>query len=358
MSRRQGPAARPARRPAARPVLRLGEAVSLPIDRRALTVGMLVVVAILLAGFLTLTLGSLGIAPAQLLPALFSDPGGTEGFVLGRLRGPRLTVAIATGAALGVSGALFQTVTRNPLGSPDVIGLGVGASAGAATVGLLYPGVLPVPAGALIGAAVAIVLVWLGTGRGFSSPARFIIVGIGVSAMGSAYTQFVIARAGREQALVLSAYLNGTLASRGWDDAVLIWGALAALVPIALLLGRRLHLIEMGDEMADALGARSGRTRIASIAVAVCLSAAAVSVAGPIAFVALTAPQIAKRLGRSPGTGILLSALTGALILVAADLLVQQSLMGVQLPVGILTAVVGGVYLGYLLIRESRKGTL
>jgi iron complex transport system permease protein len=341
-----------------RPVVRVGDALSIPYSRRGVVVFAVLVLVIAAVAVITLTAGRLGIELPNLLPALLSDPGGKEGFVLGRLRGPRLAVAVATGATLGVAGTLFQTVTRNPLGSPDVIGLGAGAAAGAAAAGLLWPGVIPIPAGALLGASIAMAAVWLGTGRGFSSPSRFIIVGIGVSAMGYAFTQYVIARSGREQATVLASYLNGTLASRSWGDAAVIWAALAVLLPAALLLGRRLLLIEMGDETADALGGRSGRTRLLSIAVAVCLSAAAVSVAGPVAFVALTAPQIARRLGRMAGAGIVLSAATGALLLATADLLVQQAPFDVHLPVGILTAAVGGVYLGYLLIREWKKGTI
>lgn len=341
-----------------RPVVRFGRFATVPYSRRAVASCGVLAVAIAVVSVLTLTLGQLGVSVADLVPALISNPGGKQGFVLGVLRGPRLVVAIATGAALGIAGALFQTVTRNPLGSPDVIGLGVGAGAGAAAFGLLWPGIVPLPVGALIGAGVAITLVYLGTGRGFSSPARVILVGIGVSAMAAAFIQYVVTRAGREQATVLSAYLSGTLASRTWNDVAIIGGALAVLLPLSLLLARRLQLIEMGDEAADALGARSGRTRVWAILVAVVLSAAAVSVAGPVSFVALAAPQIAKRVTRSAGAGVVSSMLCGALLLTVADLTVQQAPFGVRLPVGILTAVVGGLYLGYLLVREWKKGTI
>lgn len=339
-------------------ILRAGRYVSPPVSPRGVAVAATALLVLLVVSVATLTAGRLGLPLAGLLPALVSDPGGAEGFVLGRLRGPRLLVGVAAGAALAVSGALFQTVTRNPLGSPDVIGLGIGAGAGAAASGLLWPGIVPLPVGALIGAGAAIGLVWFGTGRGFSSPSRLILTGIGVSAMGAAFVQYVIARAGREEATVLAAYLSGSLASRGWDDVAIIWVSLVLLLPPALLLGARLRLIEMGDEAADALGARSNFTRVLSIVIAVGLSAAAVSVAGPVAFVALAAPQVAKRLTRAPGAAIVLSAIVGAVILCASDLLVQQAPFGVQLPVGVVTAAVGGVYLGYLLLREFRKGTI
>lgn len=343
---------------APRPLLRAGTWLSVPVRRRSLVVGACLALSLLILCVLTLTLGPLGVPLLRLPAALVSPPDARTEFVLNILRGPRLVTALATGAALGVAGALFQTVTRNPLGSPDVIGLGSGASAGAAVFTLLLPGILPTSVGALLGSFAAMALVWIGTGRGFSSPGRMILVGIGVSAMAVALIQFVMTRSGQQQATTLAAYISGTLADRQWSDVATVGIPVLVLVPCALILGRRLDLIEMGDELADALGARSNLTRNLVILVAIGLATAAVAAAGPISFVALTAPQVARRLARAPGAGILLSALLGAIIMTFADLLVQQSPFGVQLPVGLLTAVVGGGYLGYLLLAEWKKGTV
>lgn len=340
------------------PVLRAGGWLSLPVRPRSLALGGILIVAILLTGLLTLTLGKLGIALGDLVPTLLGEGEGRDEIVLTAFRGPRLLVGIAAGAALAVSGALFQTVTRNPLGSPDVIGLTAGASAGAAAFGLMWPGILPLPVGALVGAFIAMGLVFFGTGTGFSSPARMLLIGIGVSAMSLAFVQWVLVRAGKEQATVLATYLNGSLAARDWDHVVTIWVAIVVLIPCALLLSRRLQLVEMGDEQADALGARSNSARALSILVAIGLATAAVSVAGPISFIALVAPQIARRLSRSAGPNILASALMGAFLLSLADLLTQQLPTPVTLPVGVLTAVLGGIYLGYLLVAQWRKGTI
>lgn len=339
-------------------IVRAGTSFAVPIRRRALVQGLSVAAAIVAVGVATLTLGRLGIAPERLPAALIDIPGGSEGFVLRRLRGPRFVVAVATGAALGISGALFQTVTRNPLGSPDVTGLTAGAGAGAAAASLLLPGVVSVPAGATLGAAIATMVVFFSTGRGFSSPSRLIIAGIGVSAMAVACTQYVVMVRSRDQAAVLHAYLTGSLSARSWENAATIWCVLVVLLPAAIALGRRLQLIEMGDALADALGGRAEQTRVWSIVVAIALSAAAVSVAGPIAFVSLTAPQITRRLSRTPGANVTLSALTGALVLATADLCVQQVPAAEDLPVGVLTVGIGGLYLGYLLVREWKKGTM
>jgi iron complex transport system permease protein len=338
--------------------LRAGSWLSLPLHSRSLRVAGFLVAGILLVAAGTLTLGRLGIGPFDLLPTIVGAGTGPDRIVFGTIRGPRLVTAIAAGAAFGVSGALFQAVTRNPLGSPDVIGLSSGAAAGAAAFGLVWTGILPLPVGALVGAFAAMALVWAGTGRGFSSPGRMLLVGIGVSAMALAFVQYAIARAGIEQAVVVAAFVNGSLASRSWGHVAIIVGSLLLLLPCALLLSRRLQLVEMGDEQADALGARSGATRLLAILIGIGLATAAVSVAGPIAFIALTAPQIARRLSRMPGPGVLLSALMGAFLLALADLIAQQAPFDVQLPVGILTAAIGGVYLGYLLVAEWKKGTV
>ena len=344
--------------PSRRRTLRLGGWLSLPVRCRSLLVGGGLALTLVIIAMLTVSLGRLGVAPADLLSTVLGQGAGTDRIVWGTIRGPRLVVAVAAGAALGIAGTLFQTVTRNPLGSPDVIGLSAGAAAGAAAFGVLWTGILPQPVGALIGASVAMALVYLATGRGFSSPSRMLLAGIGVSAVSLAFVEYVIVRVGREDAITLAAYLSGTLASRSWEHALTIWLSLVLLAPCALMLSRRLQLVEMGDEQADALGARSGRTRMFAVLVSIGLATAAVNVVGPIGFIALTAPQIARRLSRAAGPNVLMSALTGAVLLCLADLLTQQSPFPVQLPVGVLTALIGGLYLGYLLFGQWKKGSL
>ncbi|MFC5929118.1 ferrichrome ABC transporter permease [Cryobacterium melibiosiphilum] len=338
--------------------LRLGHWLSLPVRRRSLIVAASLVAALLVVALLTISLGRLGVAPAEIVATILGQGAGTDRIVWGTIRGPRLIVAVAAGAALGIAGTLFQTVTRNPLGSPDVIGLSAGAAAGAAAFGVLWTGILPQPVGALIGASAAMLLVYLATGRGFASPGRMLLAGIGVSAVALAFVEFVIVRVGREEAITLAAYLSGTLASRSWQHAATIWLCLVVLAPFALALSRRLQLVEMGDDQADALGAGSSRTRLFSVLVSIGLATAAVNVVGPIGFIALTAPQIARRLTRAAGPNVVMSALTGALLLCLADLLTQQSPLPVQLPVGVLTALIGGLYLGYLLLGQWKKGSL
>jgi len=332
--------------------------VAIPVGRRAVIYGVLTSVAVLTAATLTLTLGDLGI-PLRRLPVLLVEgPQGPETFVLERLRGPRVLVAVGAGAALAVAGTLFQTVTRNPLASPDIIGITAGAGAGAAAASLFWPGTVPVPVGAVAGAAVAAIAVYLSTGRGFSSPSRVIIAGIAVAAMAIAFTQYVVLIGMRDESTALATYIAGSLSARSWTQVATISIAIAVLIPLAMTFGQRLRLVEMGDDVADALGARAAPTRTWSIVVATALATAAVSVAGPVAFVSLTAPQIAKRCTKAPGANVVPTALTGAFILVIADLGTQHVSVVEDLPVGVLTAGIGGLYLGYLLTREWKRGTM
>lgn len=312
---------------------------------------------ILVLGLATLAWGPLGVGVAEVPAVVSGEAGAKTQFVLERLRGPRVLVAIGVGVAFGLAGSLFQTVTRNPLGSPDVIGLGAGAGAGVATATLLWPGLVPAPVGALVGAAAATALVWVSTGLGFASPARVIITGIGVAAMAMALTQYVVAVALRDAASQLAGYLVGSLGSRSMEHVAVIFAALLVLVPAAAALRHRLTPMDMGDELTDALGSSALRTRTWAILLAVVLAAAAVSVAGPIAFVALCAPHIARRAARMPGPQLTLSALVGAVIMVAADFCVQHVPVLEGLPVGVLTAGVGGAYLGYLLVDTWRRAS-
>lgn len=338
-------------------MLRIADRVAVPVNRRsALTcvgLGMLT----LALGLATLAWGQLGVGPADLLDVVRGNADTKVLFVLERLRGPRVLVAIGVGIALGLSGALFQTVTRNPLGSPDVIGLGSGAGAGVALATLLWPGAVSAPIGAVCGAGIAIGLVYWSTGLGFTSPARVIVTGIGVAAMAAAVTQYVVAVMLRDSAHNLAAYLVGSLGTRNLGHVLVIAVALALLIPWVVALGHRLQPMDMGDELTDALGARASATRSWAIVLAVLLAAAAVAVSGPIAFVALTAPHIARRLTSAPGANLAVSAMVAASIMVGADFVVQHVPLFEDLPVGVITAGMGGVYLGYLLVGEWRKAS-
>ena len=336
-------------------MLRIGNRIAITYHRRSVLIWCAVTVLLLSLAIATLMFGTLGISPAELVEAVRGQASATTEFALQRVRGPRLLIAILAGAAFGISGALFQNATRNPLGSPDVLGLSSGAGAGVAAASLL-PFNIPTPLGALAGAGIAIGLVTVATGSGLSSTAKVIIAGIAVAAMATAVTQFVVTATLRDEASRLAAYLVGSLNSRDIGQVVIIAVTLLVVTPVLVWLAPRLDLMELGDELTTALGGKALATRSQAVLLSLVLAAMAVAVAGPIAFIALMSPHAARMLTQTSGPHLIGSALTGALLLVLADLAVQQIPVFEGLPAGVLTAGFGGIFLGYLLLNFFKKG--
>ncbi|WP_194893989.1 FecCD family ABC transporter permease [Catenulispora pinisilvae] len=279
---------------------------------------------------------------------------GTE-YILYTLRAPRLLCAAAVGTALGTSGAVFQTLLRNPLAGPDLMGLTTGSSFGAVAAITLCQAALPgIALGAVLGGLAAAAAVYgLSFRRGVSGH-RIIVVGIAVNAIATTGVNYLLTRASVQQAQPAQLWLIGNLNGAGWTQCAFTAAALAILLPAACLLRRALGALELGDDKARSLGTRVESTRLAALALGVGLAASATAVAGPVAFVALSAPQLARRLART-GTPPLLSAgAMGAFLVVTSDWAAQWAL-STPLPVGIVTAALGGGYLGWtLLVAKTR----
>lgn len=306
-------------------------------------------------GLLALSTGT-AVSPAGALRTLLSRGDAASELVVYAFRAPRTLLALLVGAALGTGGAVVQSLSRNPLGSPDVIGVNAGAAAGAVLM-LLVVGGASTTAVSLASLACGLgsgLLVYALSFRHGVQGARLVLVGVGVTAMLNALISYLLTRAELDDAQGAKVWLIGSLAGAGWDRVWPVALAVAAALPAALATSRAAALMEMGDAAAGALGVRVERLRLTLLLTAVGLSGVAVSCAGPISFVALAAPQLARRLTRAPGPGVAASAAMGALLLVAADLLAQRLPTPGQLPVGVLTAGVGGLYLAWLLHREWR----
>jgi iron complex transport system permease protein len=277
--------------------------------------------------------------------------------VVREFRLPRVLVGLLVGAAFGVAGAVTSSVVRNPLATPDVLGVSAGASAAAVLV-ILAGWDVPLSLAALGGGLLVAVLVGaLSWHDGFTGP-RLVLVGIGLSAAAFALTSFLLVRAEITDAQRAVVWLTGSLNGRGWEHVRPVALAVAVLLPLALLLGRSLSVLRLGDDLARGLGSRVTAARVGLVLVAVALAAVATASAGPVAFVALVAPQVALRLGRTPGPPLLASAATGALLVVAADLVGRRGLSvlglsSVELPVGAVTALVGAPVLMWLLRRTT-----
>lgn len=316
--------------------------------------GALVLLALaLVAG---LRLGDMALSFGQVADALAGRADDLTARVVLDLRLPRLLVAAAAGAALAVSGALFQGVLRNPLASPDTLGITSAAGLGSLAVLLVFPD-LPlsiVPAAAFGGALVMFALVYGGAWRAGIAPARLALIGIAASAFCAAAINLLVIRAGVRVAVAL-AWIAGSTYARGWDDLAQLVPWLVLLVPAAWLLSRALDLLGLGDDVARGLGLRLEQVRLGTLLTAVALAASAVSVVGTISFVGLVAPHLGRLLvGGRHSHLIPFSAVLGAAIVVLADTVGRTVLAPAEIPSGLVTALIGAPYFLWML-WHSRK---
>ncbi|MFC6013756.1 FecCD family ABC transporter permease [Nocardia lasii] len=332
-------------------------------DRFSARIGLRVVAVVLvligLAGVvavISLGTGDYTISPPDVLRAIFGEGSRTDELVVSKWRMPRVLLALMFGAALGASGAIFQSLTRNPLGSPDIIGFNTGAYTGALIVILfLQGGYYETAVGALAGGLGTALLVYVLAYRDGVQGFRLIIVGIAISAMLQSVNVWLIIKTDLNAAMAAAVWGQGSLAGLGWDQVLPVTIVLAVLLPCAVLLAYRIPVLDLGDDAARALGIRVEPTRLALVLVGVALTALATAAAGPIAFVALAAPQLARRLTRTASVAVLPAAAMGALLLVTADWVAQRAFAPNQLPVGVVTVSIGGLYFVWLLAREVRR---
>jgi len=276
--------------------------------------------------------------------------------VVNEWRLPRVTMALLVGAALGISGAIFQSLMRNPLGSPDVMGFNTGAWSGVLVAMVLFGQHLTaITLAAMAGGILTSLVVWALAWRDGIETFRLIIIGIGMRAMLMAFNTWLLLQASLETSLSAGLWFAGSLNGLTWAKTLPAAPLIVLMFICALLLVKRMRLLEMGDDSACALGVSVERSRLMLMLVAVVLTAAATAIAGPISFIALVAPHIARRLSGTARWGLTQSALCGSLLLLAADLCAQQLFMPYQLPVGVVTVSLGGIYLIVLLVQESRK---
>lgn len=340
-------------------VVRAGGRVSLRVHPRQVAVGAVLVVVVLALLIVEMGTGDFPVSPGAVAAALVgAGDAGTE-FIVRELRLPRALCALLVGGALGVSGAVFQSLTRNPLGSPDIVGFQDGAAVGAliAITVLEVGGDVAVSAGALAGGALTALAVYLlAFKRGGTSGYRLILIGIAISALMISIIDYLLSRARIEDAQEATRWLLGSLNNRSWEDVGPLVISLLVLLPAIGAAARPLRALELGDDAAHALGVNVERARLGLVGLSVALVSVTTVVVGPIVFVALTAPQIARRLTRSAEPTLGCSALTGSALVLAADIAAQRIVPGTPLPVGVMTGAFGGLYLAWLLTREWKAG--
>ncbi|SFJ81686.1 iron chelate uptake ABC transporter family permease subunit [Cellulomonas sp. KH9] len=324
--------------------------------RRRRVVLLVLAVAVVAVAGVALCVGERSYPPSEVLRVLLGEQVPGASFNVGVLRTPRVLTGVLVGIAFGMGGVVFQTMLRNPLASPDIIGVSAGSSA-AAVVAITMFGLsgttlsaVAVVAGLVVAAAIY-ALSWRSGVQG----ARLVLIGIAVGAMLDSVIAYALTRAGVYDASEALRWLTGSLNSAFWPGVAPLAGALAVLVPTLLVLARRLPALQLGDDAAAGLGVRPDRSRLALLLVAVAVIAVATAATGPIAFVAFLSGPIAHRLVRGTGSLLVPAALVGALLVLVADL-VGQHLLVHRFPVGVVTGVLGAPYLLWLLARTNRSG--
>ncbi|GGN13859.1 iron complex transport system permease protein [Actinoplanes campanulatus] len=322
--------------------------------RRAVLAGFAVAVVAMLA--VSLMVGQTFYPPEDVLRVILGETVPGASFTVGELRLPRAVLALVTGLCFGMGGVTFQTMLRNPLASPDIIGISSAASAAAAfgiiVLNLDETGVSVFAIVAALGVALVIYLLSFKDGV---AGTRLVLIGIGIAAMLNSATSYVLSQAGQWDLQAATRWLNGSLNGSTWDEAVPVLLALLVFGPLLLGQARNLTMLGLGDDTAAALGTRLERTRLVSIVAAVGLIAFATSATGPIAFVAFLAGPIAARLVGPGGSLLLPAALVGSLLVLVADF-IGQFAFDTRFPVGVITGVLGAPYLIYLLVRTNRAG--
>lgn len=329
--------------------------------RHARRVTLLLTLALAVAAAFALLLGDFPVPPEGVLRSLLSPLTGQADrgvdFIVLQVRVPRLFLALLSGAAFGVAGIIFQTLLRNPLASPDIIGIAHGASAAAVfcIIVLGWAG-LPVSLGAFAGALLTAVAIYLLAWRNGVTAYRVVLIGIGVAAMLGAVISYLFTRARIFEVQQAMAWLVGSLNAAQPGDSIVLACALAILLPLLMGLVRGLDGLELGDDTARALGTRVELIRLGLMLVAVALAAFSTAAVGPVGFVAFVSGPIARRLMGGAGRGIPQAALVGALVMLVSDLVAQHALPAVQLPTGVVTGGFGAAFLLWLLVMSGRSG--
>ena len=330
------------------------------IHSRIIVVNVVLVLAAVLAFAASITIGDHPITLEKVFEVLMGGGTRLQRTVVLKWRLHRAVAAVAVGLALGLAGALTQSVTRNPLASPDVLGISQGASACAVTIIVLGSGTMgavSLPVAALIGSTLAAVVIWLlGSRRGMDT-FRLVLSGIMITALLQSYITWLLLRADISDAAIAKTWLTGSLVASSANRNLPVLLVLALIVPTIGYMAFQLRAMTLGDDMAAGLGVSVDKHKALFLLVSVVLTAVAVSAAGPIGFVAFVAPQLAMRLTETPTPPLVGSALCGAALLAVADLVARAGLP-VELPVGLVTSAIGGAFLVYLLIQTNRKSTV
>jgi iron complex transport system permease protein len=336
-----------------------GRKHSFQIERRTVMMIILLFLVNVAAVIVCVGLGSKTISPVTVIRALLGNADSSDSMIIFSLRMPRVLIAVLVGSALAVSGALLQGIVRNPLTSPDIIGISGGASLGT-VIFILYfsqASIRFMPLSAILGAFAAAFLIYLFAYRRGITPLRLVLIGIGMATALTAVTYMLILTASfTPTAVAVKAFtfMTGSIYGVSWEkDVATLLPWIIVLLPVALIYARHLNVQELGDEVAASVGSSVQVKRTILLIISVALAGAAVAIGGAINFIGLMAPHIARKLvGPSYGGVIPVSALIGSLVLLLSDLVARVAFIPLDIPAGVFTAAIGAPFFIYLLYRH------
>lgn len=308
---------------------------------------------------LGLSIGSSFINPVAVVKHLLGFGTGEHDFIINTLRLPRVILSLLVGAALGVSGLILQGIIRNPLASPDVIGITGGAAVGAVIFIATLSGIVSIswlPLAAILGAGIVSITIYLLSWKNGVTPIRLILIGIGIAAVMNALITMMIVLSEIATASKAYIWLTGSIYGANWNDVIGMLPWILIFIPLTLLFSRTVNVKELGDNLALGLGVKVQLNRFLLLFISVALAGSAVAFAGGIGFVGLIAPHIARKLiGRSFAGLVPVSALIGGLIVVIADVVARTAFLPLDIPAGVFTAGIGAPFFIYLLYRNRNK---
>jgi iron complex transport system permease protein len=330
--------------------------IKLRLDVRSMSVTTIFLVAIIALALFSLMVGTLKLSAAEVFSALLGEMTGFKRTVVIDWRLPRVLAAIIFGAGLAVSGLIFQSITRNPLASPDILGFTSGSYTGALVVMLVIKSMsfTTIAIGALIGGFATAFVIYLFAFSKGTQGFRLIIVGIAISSVLNSFNSMLLLQSQAEVAFTAGAWGVGSLNGIAWNHMLPATLLVFVLLIFAVLMNRPLREMGLGRDAAKAHGVHFERTQLLLILIAVALTATATAIMGPVTFVALAAPQIALRFTKT-NESLAPTLAVGAFVLLSADFLAQRMIPGIILPVGVLTLSLGGLYLIWLLFHQARS---
>lgn len=332
-----------------------GQRYSQRVDLRVVGLILFSIALLLILMLWSVTLGAVQLSMGEVWDATFGRGDDRNMLVVQALRWPRTLVAVGVGFALAIAGGLFQGIARNPLVSPDIIGINAGATMMAVMWLVVFQTSSGLPLAAFLGAVVTAIVIYALSWRGGVSPNRLILVGIGISAMTSAVSSYLMVIFPIEQVRPAIIWTMGSVYASNWFDVRIVWVVVLVSLPLAVLLMHPLRSMMLGDHVTKSLGVPLEQTRLTIILIGCALAAIAVAIAGPVGFIALMVPHMARMIAGPNSPGVLFfTGVLGGMVLLISDL-VAQHFLPVTLPVGVVTSAVGAPYFLFLLYRSNKQ---